>query len=276
MLPKYNPNNPSLIESLVCFTDILGFSNLIVQSPNRQHGSELLKKLHTILKNQYKNMKEMNPHAQFKTFTDNVILAYPIFQDGEWQSGNLFMSFINYQLEMTMNGYFLRGGVSFGDYYGDEDFAYGPALIEAYDLESKQANYPRIILSKEMVKIVAEYLGYYAEPEEAPQSSYLLKDTDEMVFINYLYALQEEFEYTQDQDIYIQNIINHKEIILNSLNMYKDNSKLYSKYEWVAQYHNYYCDQYFQTNMLQQFNLKIWSIASREFCRIARNKLILI
>lgn len=37
------------------------------------------------------------------------------------------MSFIDYQLEMTLNGYFLRGGITLGDYYGDNDFAYGPA-----------------------------------------------------------------------------------------------------------------------------------------------------
>lgn len=27
MFPEYNPENPELLESIVCFTDILGFSN---------------------------------------------------------------------------------------------------------------------------------------------------------------------------------------------------------------------------------------------------------
>lgn len=30
----------------------------------------------------------MNPHGHFKLFTDNVLLAYPMFQDGE--SGGKF------------------------------------------------------------------------------------------------------------------------------------------------------------------------------------------
>ncbi|MCY8934293.1 hypothetical protein [Bacillus atrophaeus] len=144
MLPKYNSEDPILLESIVCFTDILGFSSLIINKHNRQSGDYLLKDIHGILTKQYELMREMNPYAHFKAFTDNVILAYPRFQDGEGQSGSLFMSFIDYQLEMTLNGYFLRGGVALGDYYGDADFAYGPALIEAHDLECSEAIYPRI------------------------------------------------------------------------------------------------------------------------------------
>ncbi|MFK4308430.1 hypothetical protein ABH957_003106 [Bacillus sp. RC242] len=279
MLPQYNPDNPSLLDSIVCFTDILGFSNLILQSPNRLHGNQLLKNLHTILKNQYAELKIMNPQGQLKTFTDNVILAYPIFEDGEGQSGNLFMSFINYQLEMTMNGYFLRGGVAVGDYYGDDDFAYGSALIEAHNLECSSANYPRIILSKKMVRMVAKHLGYYGKSGEAPQSLHLLKDIDDIVFVNYLYGLKEEYEYmTGDKSEYIQKIQQHKDIVFSNLSVYKknNNDKLYSKYEWVAQYHNYYCDQYFEPSEIQQFNLKILPIAPRKFSRIAMDKLILI
>ena len=40
---------------------------------------------------------------------------------------------------MTLNGYFLRGGIALGYYYGDDDFAYGPALIEAHDLECRKS-----------------------------------------------------------------------------------------------------------------------------------------
>ena len=271
MLPKYNPNNPSLLESIVCFTDILGFSSLIINTPNLQSGNHLLKDLHKILTKQYALMREMNPYGHFKTFTDNVILAYPRFEDGEGQSGNLFMSFIDYQLEMTLNGYFLRGGIDLGDYYGDDDFAYGPALIEAHDLESSKAIYPRIILSDEMIKMVSQHLGYYGSASYAPQNSHLLIDEDDKVFVNYLYGLHEIYNTTEDIMEYIQKIQSHKDIILTKLNHFKSDKKLYSKYEWVAQYHNYYCDEYFEKNAIQQFNLKIPSIQTRNFSRIAIN-----
>lgn len=41
---------------------------------------------------------------------------------------------------MTLNGCFLRGGITLGYYYGDDDFAYGPALIEAHDLECRKSD----------------------------------------------------------------------------------------------------------------------------------------
>lgn len=265
---KYDSSNPFLLESVVCFTDILGFSSLIMQSPNRQHGDKLLKNLHSVLMNQYRQMKEMNPNGHFKTFTDNVILAYPKIEDGEGQSGSVFMSFIDYQLDMILNSYFLRGGIALGNYYGDDDFAYGPALIKAYNLECKEAKYPRIILSKEMIKMVMEHLDYYGSIDFCPQYKHLLEDEDGAWFINYLYGLNEEYEFTQNIDLYIQKLLKHKDIIIAQLNTYKNNNKLYPKYEWVAQYHNYYCDQYFNSEGIQELNLKIQGVVSRKFSRI--------
>lgn len=277
MLPKYNPNNPELLESIVCFTDILGFSSLILQVPSKQEGNQLLKNLHTILVDQYALMKVMNPHGQLKTFTDNVILAYPRWDDGEGQSGSLFMSFIDYQLEMTLNGYFLRGGVALGDYYGDNDFAYGPALIEAHDLECDKAKHPRIILCEKMVKMVSEHLNYYGAFNFAPQYSHLLKDEDGKCFINYLYGLHEAYissdQSDSDMDFYINRLKQHKKIVEQRLLQF-ENDSIYSKYEWVAQYHNYYCEQYFEPVGIQQLGLDIKNIPTRNFSRIVVNELI--
>lgn len=278
MLPKYNPNKPELLESIVCFTDILGFSNLVTQAPNRQAGNKLLNHLHTTISEQYVLMRETNPHGHFKTFTDNVILAYPVWEDGEGQSGSVFMSFIDYQLEMTLNGYFLRGGVALGDYYGDNDFAYGMALIEAHNLECNKADYPRIILSDEMINIVSKHLDYYGPLRFAPQYSHLLKDSDDVVFINYLYGLHEAFKSGNESDvewnIYVGRLKQHKQIVEKRLLQFKNNSKLYSKYEWVAQYHNYYCEEYFEPIGIQNLGLDIKNIPSRKFSRIVVDELI--
>ncbi|UOG07892.1 hypothetical protein [Bacillus altitudinis] len=275
MFTKYNPQNPSLLESIVCFTDILGFSSLIINTSSLQSGNGLLKDLHKILTKHYEIMREMNPYGHFKTFTDNVILAYPRFQDGEGQSGSLFMSFIDYQLEMTLNGYFLRGGIALGDYYGDDDFAYGPALIEAHDLECSKASYPRIILSNNMVKMVCEHLDYYAPLTFAPQFSHLLKDADGSCFVNYLYGLHEIFNCddrnAEDLDLYVDQLKKHKGIVEAKLQQFSNVPKLYAKYEWVAQYHNYYCEQYFEPIGIQKLGLNILGVLPRNFSRIVVN-----
>ncbi len=278
MLPKYNANNPQLLESIVCFTDILGFSNLVTQAPNLQAGNQLLKHLHTTIAEQYSLMRAMNPQGHFKTFTDNVILAYPVWEDGEGQSGSVFMSFIEYQLEMTLNSYFLRGGIALGDYYGDTDFAYGPALIEAHNLECDKAVYPRIILSEEMVSIVSEHINYYGPLTFSPQYSHLIKDSDDVIFLNYLYGLHEAFKSGNQSDvewnIYVGRLKQHKNIVEQKLLQFKNNDKLHEKYEWVAQYHNYYCEQYFEPIGIQSLGLDIKNISSRKFSRIVVDELI--
>lgn len=278
VVPKYNPDNPSLLESIVCFTDILGFSNLIINRANQQHGDILLKNLHKILKIQYGLIREVNPYGHFKTFTDNIILAYPMFQDGEAQSGSLFMSFIDYQLEMILNGYFLRGGISLGEYYGDDDFAYGPALIEAYTLESSKANYPRVILSNKIVEMVGEHINYYEPLQYSPQFSHIIKDEDGICFINYLYGLHEKFnsedESGENFDSYVNQLKKHKAIVMNKLQEFSTEPRFYAKYEWVAQYHNYYCEQYFEPDKIEQLELNIQDIVPRDFSRIVTNNLV--
>lgn len=49
-------------------------------------------------------------------------------------------------------GYMIRGGATFGEVYFDDLGCFGPALEEAYELESKYALYPRLLINKEMGK----------------------------------------------------------------------------------------------------------------------------
>lgn len=49
-------------------------------------------------------------------------------------------------------GFLCRGGVSEGLLFHENNIVLGPALIEAYHLESRIAQYPRIILSKDVEK----------------------------------------------------------------------------------------------------------------------------
>lgn len=279
MFDEYNSANPELLNSIVCFTDILGFSSLVAQTTNISQGNILLRDLHKVLNKQYSSMREMNPNGQFKTFTDNVILAYPIseaYDGGEMATGGILMSFIEYQLNMVLKEYFVRGGISNGLYYGDSDFAYGPALIEAYNLESNIAIYPRIILNEAMVKLLVKQLKYYGKFTNAPQYHHVLKDEDDKCFLNYLVLLHEIYEEDRDFKSYIRNIQKHKQIVENKLVSFNGDDKLYPKYEWVAQYHNYYCEEYIENTIISGNNLLINNVNSRNFQRIASSSLIYI
>ena len=70
------------------------------------------------------------------TFSDNIVISTPVAE------GNIpyfLQSMAVMQLMTTSLHFLLRGGISMGDIYHDEEVVFGPALNRAYELESKVA-----------------------------------------------------------------------------------------------------------------------------------------
>lgn len=262
MYPEYDPHNPELLESFVCFADILGFSEYIRSKPKEEQAQVLLD-LHSQLSDCYTEIKKLNASANFKAFTDNIVLAYPRHEDGEWQLGNIITSISEFQLNMTLNGYFVRGGTSLGDYYGDDTFAFGPALLEAHDLENMYAIHPRIAISDTVAALMGAYIKDFYGGSHAPQSEQVLLDSeDNIYFINYLYIIEELLDDDLPLAKYLDMVMTHKEKIEAALEKYSENPKIRSKYSWVAKYHNHFCDVYLTPKeQLQDINIESYKIS---------------
>ncbi|MGD6831853.1 hypothetical protein ACQCT5_06795 [Sutcliffiella halmapala] len=255
----YDKNNPTTIHSAVCFVDILGFSHLVKESFQVGTGNDLLKRLHKTLTDGINSLRPREAYVGIlKTFTDNIVIGHPIYEDGESQLGGIFLDFAAYQLSLTLDGFFVRGAVSVGEYYADDEFAYGPALLEAHHLESIQAITPRIILSDETRKMVHMHIDYYAQPEWAPQARDLLKDNvDGNYFINYLETVMGDRE-PHDYQFAFTILQKHKAIIEENLTRFQGDQRVYDKYVWAAQYHNFFSDLNFSnsySNQLQILNV---------------------
>lgn len=54
-------------------------------------------------------------------------------------------------------GWLVRGGITIGDFYIDDMFVWGAALVKAYELEEKIAVYPRVILDEKNQKQDKKY-----------------------------------------------------------------------------------------------------------------------
>ncbi|WP_201317669.1 hypothetical protein [Paenibacillus sp. EPM92] len=270
MLKRYDPQNPLLIPSVVCFTDILGFSQMVLNAHQTGGGDQLLKRLHKILTEQYRQLKPAEDYVGiFKAFTDNIVIGLPIYEDGELQLGGVFLDFASFQLALTLEGFFIRGGVAIGDYYGDDEFAYGPSIIEAHDLENRFAIFPRIILSDEAVQMVKQHVEYYAEPNWSPQSTDLIQDnTDGKWFINYLEAIMHDVREYGDYQEAVALLLQHKQVIEDNLIQHQGNLHILSKYIWVAHYHNYFCTENIPQPLLQKSSLIITQQTNGNFSRI--------
>lgn len=243
----YDSNNPRLIPSVVSFIDVLGFSQLGMKSINSDEGDVFLNQIHTSLNKARHAITNQLSLAKVKVFTDNVVIGWPIYGDGEGELGTTFLNLAQYQFSLALDGFFIRGGVSVGPHFMDEETVFGPELITAYKLESQVAVYPRIILGEKSIEQVHKYMAYYPSQYDNPFYFELLEDMDGEWFLNYLYVLFELYEeeaFNGDFTPFFPHLETHRNQILSALHTYANNHKLLKKYSWIANYHNYFCDEF--------------------------------
>ncbi len=139
---------------------------------------------------------------------------------------------------MVVEGFFLRGALSVGDAYIDEIAVFGTALIEARDGESSLARDPRIILTSSAVEAIKKHLTYYDEPANAPQVRNVLRDADGQWFSHYLDSVL----MVEETGPFYAELLRHKKVVEENLCEYRGAPAVWSKYAWVADYHNFFCD----------------------------------
>jgi hypothetical protein len=162
----------------------------------------------------------VGPDTRFPAtfFSDTLVVATPADDPAE-AVDLLTRDAARLQLALTARGFFVRGGLSLGLFSIGDGLIFGPALVEAYELESRHAIHPRIVLSKE-----AEAM--------APRSRRLMRDGDGHVFINYLDRLREQLK-SPDADLEA-----HAEQVTRQLLDHRGDRRIWEKYRWAAEYHN--------------------------------------
>lgn len=113
-------------------------------------------------------------------------------------------------LLMMSAGYACRGGIEVGvagEMYEGE--IYGPALYEAYRLESQVAQYPRIVVGKELINYLvgltklesSDVFPTYTKQIASVCLGFLIKDIDGQPIVDYLgQRLMERVEYRPLED----------------------------------------------------------------------------
>ena len=142
-------------DRLVAFLDILGWRNAVARS---QHDPALAASLGNALsvpRAQCRYLDWLREEGLDEQFAGSPQIA--LFSDSICIStqidvgGRRAMSFFLRTLceGLFRNALLIRGAVTRGLIYHKDNVVYGPALVEAYDLERRVAFYPRIVLSRE-------------------------------------------------------------------------------------------------------------------------------
>lgn len=228
--------------SYCAFLDILGFSERIKESFAFDQGNQLLQEFHGIFSKQLERMKdECNDSLlYFKSFTDNIVLAHPRFSDDmETEFAFTLWALAEYQYSMAIKGFFIRGGLAVGELFVSESNVYGPALLEAYKLENSVAVNPCVVLSNDVMGLVAHHCTFY-RGEIAPQHRHILVNSEGRFFINYLSECIYETDVSEEIDW--DGIAQHRDHIESALIKYSSYPRVFDKFVWLANYHNFFCD----------------------------------
>lgn len=194
-----------MYELRICaFVDILGFRSLVAETEN---DADLLDDVSTALaiisdapmvlddphlRSIVRPVLETNAEKVIGTlipgksefsvrgtsFSDSLVLsAEPTFGG----CLNLLIALIMLTHNLLRMAYLVRGGVALGPVQHQSNHIFGPALIDAYDLETRAAVYPRVVFADSVYALLEE-----VEPEPGAISNFVAEDLDGLRFLDFL------------------------------------------------------------------------------------------
>lgn len=180
--------------------------------------------------------------ARVVTFSDNVAAALPL--DSRESDGGLGWQVLaagSFQLNLAFNGFLARGGITIGPVYADDNTVLGQALVRAYELESKVAQFPRVVLDPQCLALFARGALDYRDPRTSLQNQIALVDPiDGLVFVHFL-----EFVWEADNEgEALECLQRHRDLLTAGLEQHTGNTAVLPKYQWAADYHDWSCKSF--------------------------------
>lgn len=232
-------------KSLVTYIDILGFGELIATKKAGEISRIIRVVKEAVEPRRFKTEFKEIPSEEYINFSDLSIISIPVRKTSLLPPrGALYLQIMRMvhaqAILLAEEGIVIRGGITVGDIVKSYGQLFGPAIIRAYELESKVADNPRIVVGKEVFKELAVNPGLWVHDRQSEQQGVrelLREDDDGEFFIDYLRVMSDEFD---DPDNDYKNFLeHHKSLIVERLQRYSDAPKIRSKYEWMERYHSY-------------------------------------
>lgn len=244
---------------IVAFIDILGFKEMVFQSSKNIEKQKIIYEALKYLKKLEKDYKwvqkfvEVEEDAQKREeeffiienlmrvacFSDSILISVKIKEERFHEIFSTLIVYIAFIGNFLLkNGILIRGGITNGELVHTQDsIVYGSGLIKAYELESKTAVYPRIILSKELIGKLNYPLK--TKRDRYPYHQYLTRFEDgclgfhQLIILQVMDSLKDGLflEMFKEEEESVLNKV--RNVILNGLNNNYENITVFSKYIWL-------------------------------------------
>lgn len=157
---RFPKTNYKTTRYCVAYLDMSGGKKIICNDDTSEH----LNKINMIYGDAIHEAKSITNDADspifVKIFSDNLLLAIQT-NDDKSRKENIekIIGVVNniVQEVSAYYGYLMRGAITEGDFFHNDIIVYGKALVEAVEMEEKYAIYPRVIVKKEIAKLLPQY-----------------------------------------------------------------------------------------------------------------------
>ena len=216
-------NDVKTTPHLVAYIDMLAGKEKI----NNDINNENLNKVRNLYNNIFKHIKNSKNYdtryIDINIFSDNILISSKAYNETpkiiKRTIYNFFDLIQEFQYMALSQSILLRGCIDYGNLFIDNNFVWGNSLINAYNIEQKQAIVPRIIFSNSAINFI-DYID-----EKFPSISIWNRipycyDIDENIMINYIVKNNESLSKLEE--------------IINNRNDYK----IMVKINWIKNYFN--------------------------------------
>jgi len=232
-------------ERLVCYVDILGFSDALTNPEHPCHEDApkvIFDAINDLKDTGNPDLEDWEgPLEDLKCtqFSDCVALSCPVCDKN---LRKLIRRIALVQRDLLISHFPTRGAITIGKIYHNIDpvvikkteavteydstgYIFGPAFVKAVKLEEKVAKYPRVIINEEVLN----------RAQFDKNSHFIDRDCDSVYYVEYFKTwASREVDFDLDKA---------HTVISMGLNRYKDTTTL-EKYEWLARKYNYLAKKY--------------------------------
>lgn len=179
-------------DRLLAFIDILGWAQLVTKSAESAEEMNMVMVGSRLLSFQAQSKAFLSdffidhdvavpPLIDTSHFSDTVVMSCPI------TSPSVFSFAGSIQLlcqSLLVEGHYTRGAVVVGKLYHRENEIFGPALLQAYDLERNVVKYPRIVVTPKAKVLIDPMISL----PDGSKTSFrnILRDFDGLYFVDIL------------------------------------------------------------------------------------------
>ncbi|MBV5258997.1 hypothetical protein FLX56_11290 [Synechococcus moorigangaii CMS01] len=232
---------------IVSFIDVLGFRDLLANRHAHDIRDVLLQlREFTAPSKGFGTFNKKDARLFSRAFVDSVsdaVVRVRVFKT-EHSDGAFFLELLDLlhaQIQCVGNGVVVRGGVAIGDAHvgpKGKGPVFGPAMVRAYEIESSEAVYPRIVVEEAAYQCLLTDArlrkeDHSLEEEVSYVDRFLRLDADGKRYIDYLGASESEFD---DLVGYFDFLEQHANLISGKLAA--TTGQVRAKFEWLTRYHN--------------------------------------